>query len=155
MTERLWAPWRRTYISQRPPPGCSLCRARRATNDRRHWVVDRGREAFVLLNRYPYTNGHLLIAPYRHVARLSALRKTERLEIWALADRFMRRLDRTVKPHGYNLGVNLGRSAGAGVPGHLHWHVVPRWQGDTNFMPIIAGTKVISDSLDAMYRLLT
>lgn len=152
---RLWAPWRRGYIKQGPPQGCFLCRARRATNDRRHWVVHRARHAFVLLNLYPYNNGHLLVAPYRHVARLDRLRDPELLECWRLADQFIRRLDRLMAPHGYNLGMNLGRSAGAGVPGHVHLHLVPRWRGDTNFMPVAGGTKVISDSLDAVYRLLT
>ncbi len=169
---RLWAPWRAPYIThldRRPLRGCLFCRARRAgtargvasssesrraTHDRRHWVVHRGRRAFVLLNLYPYNNGHLLIAPLRHVATLAELTEAEILELWRLAARFIQRLDRQLAPHGYNVGLNLGRPAGAGVLGHLHLHIVPRWDGDTNFMSVTAGTKVISMSLDQLYRLL-
>lgn len=154
---RLWAPWRAPYIThldRRPLRGCLFCRARRATNDRRHWVVHRGRQAFVLLNLYPYNNGHLLVAPLRHVATLAELKEAEMLELWRLANRFIQRLDRHLAPHGYNVGLNVGRPAGAGVLGHLHLHIVPRWDGDTNFMSVTAGTKVISMSLDQLYRLL-
>ncbi len=154
---RLWAPWRAPYITRlgrRPLRGCLFCRARRATNDRRHWVVHRGRHAFVLLNLYPYNNGHLLIAPLRHVATLAELKEAEMLELWHLATQFMQRLDQHLAPHGYNVGFNLGRPAGAGILGHLHLHIVPRWDGDTNFMSVTAGTKVISMSLDQLYRLL-
>jgi len=155
---RLWAPWRGRYIARlggRPARGCLFCRARRATDDHRHWVVSRGRRAFVLLNCYPYNNGHLLVAPNRHVAGVRQLQDAELLELWRLADRFLHRLDRILRPHGYNVGLNLGHAAGAGVPGHLHLHVVPRWHGDTNFMSTVAGTKVISDSLESLYRRLT
>lgn len=107
-----------------------------------------------MLNLYPYTNGHVLIAPNRHVGRLDRLTDGERVALWQLAGEFTRRLDRALAPHGYNIGANLGRAAGAGVVGHLHLHVVPRWIGDTNFMPVLSDTRVISDSLDAVYHLL-
>lgn len=151
---RVWAPWRRHYVAAPKPRGCIFCLAHRSRQDRRHWVLHRGRHAMVLMNLYPYTNGHLLVTPNRHINRLDRLTDAERVELWRLADRFMRRLDRTLKPHGYNLGVNLGRAAGAGIVGHLHLHVVPRWAGDTNFMTSVGDLRVISDSLDAVYRLL-
>ena len=153
--KRLWAPWRRQYLFGPKTRGCVFCRARRATNDRRHLVVHRGRHALVMLNLYPYTNGHLLIAPNRHMNRVDRLTDAERVELWQLAGEFTQRLDRALAPHGYNIGMNVGRAAGAGIVGHLHLHVVPRWTGDTNFMTAASGTRVISDSLDAVYRLLT
>ena len=153
--DRVWAQWRRHYLTAPKARGCVFCRAHRSTQDRRHWVVHRGRHALVLMNLYPYTNGHLLIAPNRHIGRLDRLTDAERVELWRLAGRFIQRLGRTLKPHGYNVGVNLGRAAGAGIVGHLHVHVVPRWVGDTNFLPVLGDTRVISDSLDAVYRRLT
>jgi ATP adenylyltransferase len=117
-------------------------------------VVIRGRLAFAVLNRFPYNNGHLLIVPTRHVGRIESITQAEWLDLFALTKEALVRLKRTFKPHGYNLGINLGRAAGAGVPGHLHLHVVPRWIGDTNFMPAIAETKVISQSLASARRLL-
>ncbi|MBI4227529.1 MAG: HIT domain-containing protein, partial [Candidatus Omnitrophica bacterium] len=152
MTPRVWAPWRRRYLLAPKGRGCLFCRARRARDDRRHWVVHRTRHAVVMLNLYPYTNGHVLIAPNRHVGRLDRLTDGERVALWQLAGEFTRRLDRALAPHGYNIGANLGRAAGAGVVGHLHLHVVPRWIGDTNFMPVLSDTRVISDSLDAVYH---
>ena len=117
-------------------------------------MLIRGDKAFSLLNRYPYSNGHLMIAPYRHVDSLEAVHEEEWLDLLRLANDGMARLKRVMKPEGFNLGVNLGRVSGAGIPGHLHLHIVPRWSGDTNFMPVLAHTKVISQSLEAAYRLL-
>ena len=152
---RLWAPWRSTFLSQRGRRGCVFCIAKRSKSDRRHHVVARGDHAFALLNRYPYNNGHLMIAPYRHVGRLEVLSEEEWAESLRLIKKLMKRLSRAVHPHGFNVGVNLGRVAGAGIPGHLHLHVVPRWNGDTNFMPLLGKTRVISQSLDELYNLLT
>ena len=115
----------------------------------------RGRRVFALLNRYPYANGHLLIAPYRHVGRVEALRPDEWQECFHLLQRLTARLRTRLRAQGFNLGMNVGRSGGAGVPGHLHLHLVPRWVGDTNFMPIISHTKIISQSLEALYQVLT
>ncbi len=151
---RVWAPWRRHYLTVPKRRGCIFCLAYRSRQDRRHRVLHRGRHAMVLMNLYPYTNGHLLVTPNRHINRLDRLTDAERVELWRLADRFIRRLDQTLKPHGYNLGVNLGRAAGAGIVGHLHLHLVPRWAGDTNFITSVGDLRVISDSLDAVYRLL-
>jgi ATP adenylyltransferase len=108
-----------------------------------------------MINRYPYNNGHLLVAPRRHVAELSALRDDEQLELIHGVTRLCEVLKRTMKPEGFNIGLNLGRVAGAGLPGHLHWHIVPRWNGDTNFMPALAGVNVIPQSLEALFDLLT
>ncbi len=118
-------------------------------------MVTRGDSGFSLLNRYPYNNGHLMVAPYKHVGRLSLLTNQEWAELLDLTNDAIRRLDKVFSPHGYNVGINLGKSAGAGIPGHLHLHIVPRWVGDTNFMPTVAGTKVISQSLEAAHHLLT
>ncbi len=152
---QLWAPWRSTFIMQRKARHCFFCKAKRSTDDRRHHVVARGRNVFALLNRYPYNNGHLLIAPYRHVGALSSLTKAEWTNMFHLSQRLLAKLQRRLRAQGFNVGLNLGRAAGAGVPGHLHLHIVPRWNGDTNFMPVLAHTKVVSQSLDELYALLT
>jgi len=115
------------------------------------YVVFRGRRVYCLLNRYPYNNGHVMIAPYRHLRSLSQLAPGESSELMGVATRMIGVLRRILRPHGFNLGLNLGRAAGAGIAGHLHLHVVPRWVGDTNFMSVAGGTKVISQSLEALY----
>lgn len=153
--ERLWAPWRHQYLVQRGPRRCFFCAARRSAADRRHRVIARSRTAFALLNLYPYNNGHVLIAPSRHVARLEGLTVQEWTDILRLSQRLVRRLRDALGAQGFNLGANLGRTAGAGVPGHFHLHLVPRWRGDTNFMPVVGKTKIVSQSLDELYRLLT
>ncbi len=156
-TQRLWAPWRTAYLRHSrgaAPKGCVFCVAKRARDDRRVQVVARGRQGFALLNRYPYNVGHLMVAPYRHVGDLVALRPDERTELFEETTRMISVLQRAVHAQGVNLGLNMGRAAGAGIPGHLHMHLVPRWVGDTNFMPVIGKTKVMSQSLDAMYDLL-
>ena len=152
--QRLWAPWRTTYLTTaiggRQP--CVFCAARRSRNDRKAHVLLRGRRAFVILNKYPYNNGHLMVAPARHVGGLDRLTRAEVDELMRLTTRMTKLLTQTLKPHGFNVGLNIGRVAGAGFPGHLHLHVVPRWSGDTNFMPVLGHTKVISQSLDALYE---
>lgn len=156
--EQLWAPWRLSYVAAGAKAGpeepCFLCRALREDDDRRNLVALRCRHSVVVLNRFPYNNGHLLIAPRAHKGRLQELDADEVLETQMTLVRAMQALDEIMAPDGYNVGLNLGRVAGAGLPGHLHWHVVPRWNGDTNFMPIVADTKVIVQSLDALYDLL-
>ena len=152
----LWAPWRDKFITRTPGRrACFFCAAKRSRADRRHRVVARGTQVFAVLNLYPYNNGHILIAPYRHVGKLEALAPAEWAESLRLCQQLMKRLKQTIKPHGFNLGVNLGRAAGAGVPGHFHLHVVPRWKGDTNFISTVGNAKVISQSLDELYTLLT
>lgn len=156
--KRLWAPWRIGYILQpkaKGEKGCLFCRMHRARRDTRERILSRGAFAYSVLNRYPYNNGHLLVVPYRHVGDLRRLTQKEWLDLWRLTQDGMARMDRVLHPQGYNVGFNLGKVAGAGVPGHLHLHLVPRWLGDVNFMPVLADHRVISQSLDTAHRLLT
>lgn len=168
--ERLWAPWRLGYVkgdrtpsSQTPelqlPPdadaGCFICRAVADNRDRENLVVARGRQTVVMLNRYPYNNGHLLVACQRHVGRLDELPPETNLEAIETIARLTTLIARLMNADGFNIGLNLGKVAGAGVPGHLHWHVVPRWLGDTNFMPVLAGVDIIPQSLDELWSMLT
>jgi ATP adenylyltransferase len=172
--ERLWAPWRLEYVtgSEREalPPApqhwcegadeeCFLCRAAAkydaVTNaDRQLLVVNRGARTLVVLNRYPYNNGHLLVAPQRHVSELAELSRDEHAECMEQLGGLTGVYRELLKADGFNIGLNLGRVAGAGLPGHLHWHLVPRWNGDTNFMPVLTGTRVIPQSLEALWDLL-
>lgn len=145
--KQLWAPWRLEYIqSADEQEGCVFCRAAQLP-DEEGLVVHRDRLAFVLVNKYPYTGGHLMVAPYRHCAELGELTDEEALEIHRLAATAVAVLADVMSPQGYNLGWNLGRVAGAGVVDHVHEHVVPRWAGDTNFMPVLADVKVMPEHL--------
>ncbi len=152
-TKRLWAPWRHAYISgaAKPTRGCIFCLARRSRDNRRAYVLVRGTHVLVMLNRYPYNPGHLMIAPTRHVGDYEALRSDETAELSAMSQRMVGLLRQALHPQGFNLGMNVGRVAGAGIPGHLHLHIVPRWNGDVNFMPVTGHAKVMSDSLEALY----
>jgi len=153
--DRVWAPWRSRFLLQRPSRRCIFCAAKRSHADRAHHVVERRRRVFALLNRYPYTNGHLLIAPYRHIGAFEHLTAPEWADILALSQDLIERLQRLLHAQGFNVGLNLGKVAGAGIPGHLHLHLVPRWSGDTNFMPVLTNTRVMSQSLDMLHQLLT
>ncbi len=145
MTRPLWAPWRLEYVQQAGElPGCVFCIAE-AGDDEKLLVVRRGELAFVLLNKFPYSSGHLMVAPRRHVGDLAELSDEEALEVHRFTARALAALDATYAPDGYNLGWNLGRIAGAGVVDHVHLHVVPRWSGDTNFMPVLADVKVLPE----------
>ncbi len=147
--ERLWAPWRLEYIETADQPeGCIFCLKPKTSEDRRNLIVYRGEHAFVILNRFPYNNGHAMVAPYTHTAEFARLKDSEKLELIDLLSLTKEVLGLVMRPHGFNIGINLGRSAGAGIESHLHIHIVPRWNGDTNFMPILANTKVIPESLD-------
>lgn len=150
--ERLWAPWRMQYIRQaHAPTGCLFCAVRRSRADRAHLVLARRPHALLMLNRFPYNPGHLMVAVARHVAAFHDLGEDERLDFLDLTALAERALVREYRPHGMNLGANVGRVAGAGFPGHLHLHVVPRWDADTNFMPVIAETRVLPESLAATW----
>ena len=149
--EQIWAPWRRKFIESFTGEGCIFCDLPAGKDDRKTLILYRGAEAFIIMNAYPYAAGHLMVVPFRHVARLSELTGSERHEIIDLTARCESALASAMKPEGFNAGFNLGRSAGAGVDKHLHCHIVPRWVGDTNFMPVIAGTRVINESLEATY----
>ena len=147
MTKQLWAPWRLEYISSADEQaGCVFCDAA-ALKDEEALVVHRGSAAFVLLNKYPYASGHLMVAPYRHAGEFGELEDAEALELHRLAGSAIGALAQLYGPQGYNLGWNLGRIAGAGVVDHVHLHVVPRWAGDTNFMPVLADVKVLPEHL--------
>ncbi len=152
MLDRIWAPWRAQYVSgevgHAPGPSCFLCRALAEGDDAGNLIAWRGRSAVVVLNRYPYNNGHLLVAPIRHLGTLQDFRGDELVGPIETIRWMTAILDRMMRPQGYNVGLNQGRAAGAGLPGHLHWHVVPRWDGDANFMPVLAEAKVVTESLD-------
>ncbi len=150
--ERLWSPWRMKYIRKADAPaGCLFCRVQRARADRPHLVLARRPAALLMLNRFPYNPGHLMVAVRRHVARFTDLTPPERDDLVALTGLAERALEIEYEPHGMNYGLNVGRVAGAGFPGHLHLHLVPRWNGDTNFMTAVAGTRVLPESLGATW----
>ncbi len=150
MTEQLWAPWRLQYIENADrADGCIFCvfPAEDRARDAENLILIRGEHAFVMLNAYPYSNGHLMVIPYRHAHELVAYTDAEMLEVMQLTRDCVDLLSRAFHPDGFNLGVNMGRVAGAGIADHLHWHIVPRWSGDTNFMPVLADVRVIPESL--------
>jgi ATP adenylyltransferase len=135
-------------------PACFICQCAGSSDDRNRLVVSRGRQTITILNRYPYNTGHLLVAPQHHHARLDQLADNVLLELARDLARTVGLLERVLRPEGFNVGLNLGRPAGAGLPDHLHWHVVPRWASDTNFMPVMAGVRIIPQSLDALWEAL-
>lgn len=151
---RLWAPWRKAYIrpSQKRRVGCIFCAAVRQQKDKINLIVCRSRHSFVILNKFPYNNGHLMIVPNRHVSSLSLLSAEEKVDVLDLMDKMLAVIRRAMKAQGFNIGINMGRIAGAGIPGHVHIHIVPRWKGDVNFMPVLGDAKVISESLYSAYE---
>jgi ATP adenylyltransferase len=159
--QRLWAPWRLEYIKAardqargRVSGGldeCIFCSKPKLGDDAKSLIPQRGERCFVMLNAFPYTNGHLMIAPYEHTAELEALDEQTSLELMTLTQRSLRALTEAYDPDGFNLGMNLGTIAGAGFADHVHMHVVPRWAGDTNFMPVVADTRVLPQSLEESY----
>lgn len=151
--DRLWSPWRMAYIrsAQDEGEGCIFCELPARGDDATSHILRRMERAFVLLNAFPYNPGHLMVAPFRHVGDLEALSPDELADLGALLQTSVRALREEMEPHGYNLGMNLGRVAGAGIPDHLHWHVVPRWNGDTNFMPVVSETRVLPELLEETY----
>ena len=151
MTSTLWAPWRMAYIGGARREGCLFCDVPKADADRPNLLLQRGPLTYVVMNLYPYNNGHLMILPYRHCADLAQLSPEESLEIMQAAQRSTRVLQRAFGAEGFNIGFNLGKAAGAGIAEHVHMHVVPRWVGDTNFMPVLTDTKVMPDYLEATY----
>ena len=151
--DHLWTPWRSTYVAgaNRPPDGqCIFCVAA-SHADAENYVLNRGQHNFIMLNLFPYTNGHLMIAPFAHVSRLSAMEQAARMEMMDLANRCERILESVYHPDGLNLGMNLGEAAGAGVAGHIHLHVLPRWTGDANFMTTVGQTRVMPESIPQTY----
>ncbi|PIE32356.1 HIT family hydrolase [candidate division KSB3 bacterium] len=154
--QRLWAPWRMAYILSEKEQGCFFCqKLRQVTDDERNFVLHRREHAFALLNIYPYNNGHILIAPYAHVGSLSELQREQITEVFEVTQLCERVLSNAVHPDGFNIGVNVGKAAGAGVEEHLHVHIVPRWNGDTNYMTTASNTRVIPQTLEDTYSALS
>jgi ATP adenylyltransferase len=151
--DRLWAPWRLQYVEvpKDRPHGDFIARVDEDSNDRENLVVDRTEHSITILNRFPYNNGHLLVSPRRAVAEIDQLNDEELLDIQREIQRMVVALRAIMSPHGFNIGLNLGRAAGAGLPEHLHWHICPRWNGDHNFMTVISDTRVIVQSLDEVW----
>ena len=150
--ERLWSPWRMEYIGADKEEGCIFCQALQEKADERNLILHRGKTCFIMLNRYPYNNGHLMIVPYDHVGSLEDLPQETLTELMHMINKGTALLRKAMHPHGFNIGINLGKSAGAGIVDHVHIHIVPRWDGDTNFMAVTAGTRVIPELLEDTYR---
>jgi len=152
----LWAPWRKPYLEKGVETrDCILCQKPKENEDRKNLILYRGQYCFILLNLFPYNNGHLMIAPYRHLDCLTSLNNQEVLEMIELAQKSERVLGKALSAEGFNLGMNLGKVAGAGIADHIHLHIVPRWAGDTNFLPILGDTKVISERVDSTFERLS
>ena len=152
--DKLWAPWRSKYIYSRKRTSCIFCGVKNEKNSKKRYILERSKYSFSMLNLFPYNNGHTMVAPYRHVKSLELLSNEELADLMSVVNAVKVRIDKKLKPNGYNIGINIGKVAGAGFAGHVHIHIVPRWLGDTNFMPIIADVKIVSESLEAMYCIL-
>lgn len=155
--DRLWAPWRMQYLVtvDKHEEGCIFCTKPQADEDEKNLILLRRKHCFVIMNLYPYNNGHLLIVPYRHTGGIHDLDADTRLELFDTVDYCVEKLRKALNPEGFNVGLNIGRVAGSGIDQHVHLHIVPRWNGDTNFMPVLANTKVISESLQECYKRLS
>jgi ATP adenylyltransferase len=149
--ENLWTPWRMEFVAGPKPSGCIFCDKPRENKDRENLILYRGTWCFIILNRYPYNNGHLMVVPYAHLSDFSALPTDSSAEMMRLAQHCVSVLRPLMRPDGFNLGMNLGHCAGAGIADHIHLHLVPRWEGDTNFMPVLAGVRVIPELLEQTY----
>ena len=149
--ENLWAPWRIEYILSKKPAGCIFCDKPAENRDEENLILHRGRYHFIIMNAFPYNNGHMMVVPFRHTATLSAWAAEEQQEMMQLADLAVELLRKSMRPDGFNLGINMGIVGGAGVADHIHLHIVPRWNGDTNFMPVLSDTRVISEHLRATF----
>ena len=160
MTKSVYAPWREEYLlgfkdeKKTKEKGCLFCRVRDEKKDMENLILARNERTFVIMNRYPYTSGHLMIVPYEHAGTLEKLDEDTLAEMMFETRNAVSILKKAFKPEGLNVGINLGRPAGAGVPGHLHIHIVPRWSGDTSFMPVIGGVRVVSISIESTYKIL-
>ena len=151
---KLWAPWRIDYIQRSKEKGCFLCRIIKEKKDLKNFVLMRTQKTISLLNIYPYNNGHIMVVPKKHVKSLEQLQPRQIEEVFLHVKKTVASLKKAFKPSGFNIGINLGKTAGAGLEGHLHVHIVPRWDGDTNFMPVISNTKVLCQSLQHTYQAL-
>ena len=149
---QIWAPWRMEYIQMKKPEGCILCEKPRQDSDAGNYILYRGGKNFVIMNTYPYNPGHLMIVPYRHVPSLEELTEEELHEHFEIVSRSIKVLRQEFSPGGFNLGINIGKVAGAGIEDHVHTHIVPRWQGDTNYMPVISDVRVVPEALAETYQ---
>ncbi|MBI1883650.1 MAG: HIT domain-containing protein [Chlamydiae bacterium] len=152
--KHLWAPWRLHYIKHAKEKVCIFCQKSRGKKDRKNLILKRGRLSFALLNLFPYNSGHFMVTPYRHVGKLEKLNASEIQEMFELINHYKNVIEKKLRPQGFNIGMNLGRVGGAGIVDHVHIHVVPRWNGDTNFMPVLADTKIIPQALDETYLMM-
>ena len=150
--ERIWAPWRIQYLQMKKPEGCILCEKPVQKKDTQNYILYCGYKNFIILNTYPYNPGHLMVAPYRHVANIEELTEEERNEHFEMVCRSVRVLRQVINPGSFNIGINAGKVAGAGIDDHFHTHIVPRWQGDTNFMPVLADIRVVPEALAETYQ---
>ena len=149
--KRIWAPWRIEYIKSEKSPECIFCEMLKFGDDRKMLILERGETCFVVMNKFPYTNGHLIVAPCEHTGDIAALKAPVPAEMFAMIQKCVKVLKAVMKPHGFNIGLNLGLAAGAGVEDHLHFHIVPRWNGDNNFMPVLADCRTINEHLEETY----
>lgn len=151
---QIWAPWRLEYVGKNKKNRCVFCKILKenAEKDSKNLIIKRFQHCFAVLNKFPYNNGHMMVVPNRHIAQLDHLTNKETTDLHQATLIILKILKKTLKPHGFNIGINLGKFAGAGIEKHLHTHIVPRWCGDTNFMPIISNTKVIPQSLEMLYN---
>jgi ATP adenylyltransferase len=148
----LWAPWRIEYVRMEKMEECIFCKFPKEDKDEENLILYRGKYAFVIMNNYPYNPGHVMVAPYRHVGEIEDLKDEEWSEMHRLVSLMLKVIKNVMAPQGFNIGINVGRVSGAGIEGHIHIHIVPRWNGDTNFMPVVADTKVIVEGLKENYR---
>ena len=152
MTDKtIWAPWRAEFVLGKKEKGCIFCKRLKRKDSVKNLILYRGKKSFVILNKYPYNPGHAMVVPKRHVAHIEKLTAVEAAEFFELTRLTVKAMKKALKPHSLNIGMNLGRSSGAGIPEHLHMHIVPRWNGDTNFMPVIGLTKIVSVPLEPIY----
>ncbi len=152
MTDKtIWAPWRAEFVLGKKEKGCIFCKRLKRKDSVKNLILYRGKKSFVILNKYPYNPGHTMVVPKRHVAHIEKLTAVEAAEFFELTRLTVKLMKKALKPHSLNIGMNLGRSSGAGIPEHLHMHIVPRWNGDTNFMPVIGLTNVVSVPLEPIY----
>lgn len=155
LLKRIWAPWRIEYILSPKLKKCIFCSAIKEKSDEKNFIIERAKKCFVILNKYPYTNGHIMIVPYEHISDIEKIDIKTLTEMMKLTQKYILKLKHKMKPDGFNIGFNIGKVAGAGIKDHLHLHIVPRWNGDTNFMPVISNTRIISESLQSVYKKLT
>ncbi len=152
MTDKtIWAPWRAEFVLGKKEKGCIFCKRLKRKDSVKNLILYRGKKSFVILNKYPYNPGHAMVVPKRHVAHIEKLTAVEAAEFFEVTRLTVKLMKKALKPHSLNIGMNLGRSSGAGIPEHLHMHIVPRWNGDTNFMPVIGLTKIVSVPLEPIY----